>query len=75
MKCIVTTELWELLNRFASIEILAFLSERMAHCLRIENVLVCLIFPLLLEQNRVMHFQNSDLHIAANLEADIKLCF
>lgn len=22
-----------------------------------------------------MHFQNSDLHIAVNLEADIKLCF
>ena len=75
MKLIITTEIWQLLSRFASIDILAFLSERMAHCLRIENVLVCLIFPLLLEQNRVMHFQNSDLHIAVNLEAVIKLGF
>lgn len=45
MKCIVTIEIWELLNRFASIEILAFVSERMAHCLKIEKCPCLFNFP------------------------------
>ena len=74
MKFIIITEIWQLLSRFAWIEILAFLSERMAHCLTIEKVPVWLIFPIApgAKQDYAFSF---DLHIAVNLEADIKLCF
>lgn len=74
MKFAIITAVQQLLSRFVWLEILALLSEKMAHCLRIENVPVWLIFPFATRAKQT-YASSFDLHIAVKLETDFKLRF